>query len=471
LNYALLAGEQARQQFANQQAIEYYRRAKKLATEEPGRKEELWQATVGLGEIQVHIGEYDEAIHSYREALDSWPEAPLEERIKVMLRLGRAWNRRGDTEEAINWLFRASKELEELDLRLPALEGELYDELGWVIVRRGEFDRAEAWLQKGIAAVEEGNHPHLVASLHNHLGAVCFQKGELEQATEHVSRSLALREQLGDIVGVARSYNNLGILRRTSHDWEGALQSYQRGLELLERIGDTEGTIIAHTNIGNLFIERQEWDKAEENLLESLITAQCIRHGYELAQANMNLGRLYLLQEQLEAGAHHLHAALPLYEEAGGTTSSGLLDAHHWLSILHLKLDQLDEAQAWADRSHELLERLQGSSSSFLWGRYEQLLGQILMAEGKFAEAVKHLERSDEIYQSAAPVVDQGEIAYHLAQAYLALGRGRESDAQLERAQELYESVNAEAKIQEVESLRNEAQDRKRETEPRAAEA
>jgi class 3 adenylate cyclase/tetratricopeptide (TPR) repeat protein len=452
LRYALLAGDRARARFANREAIEYYSRALQLSQHLSGHERERWEAAVGLGEVEQHIGEYEEAIALYKAALEDWGEASAEARAQVMLKMGQVWDKRGELEEAEGWLRQGLAELDRVGMAYPGLRAESYSELGWLSLRRGDLSAAQDWLGRGLELVEDTEHYDVLSSILNRLGGVHFHRGTWQPATMCVERALELREQLGDIVGMARSFNNLGILKKTSGDWEGALADYRRSVELHDQIGDVEGLALAHTNLGILHTERGEWDKAEENLRRSLEIAQEIDHPYELAQAYKNLGRLNLLKGRWEESARHLDVAIPMYNEAGAEAHLNLNDAYYLQCRLYLNQNDIDQAEIWAQRSHDLLQKIISSEDdeSVEWGRYEQLIGRIARARGDLEAARRHLERSAEILRASGAPIDVGRAAYWSGIVSLELGREEQAQERLREAERIFGRLGAKADLERV---------------------
>lgn len=445
LEYTLLAGERARQQFANRKAAEYYSRALQLSQHLTHCEKERWQAAMGLGDVQQHIGEYEEAVAFYRAALEEWKEAPLEMQAEIMLKLGRVWIQRGGMEEAETWLQQGLSRLNDSEHTQPQIEAEIHAYLGWISLRRGDLAGAQVRLEMALERVNDTQHYDALSSILNRLGAVYYNQGDWERATQAVERALAIRESLGDILGVARSSNNLGILKRNNGEWQSALENYRRGLQVLEKTGDSEGIAIAHTNIGNVYIDMGDWDKAEVNLRQSFEIAQRIANPYEIAQAHLNLGRLYLAQQRWESAQSHLDAAIALYKQAGARGSSGLVDAYLLQGQLCLEQGKVNAAAKWGAQSRALLQEVTGRTAgeSAEWGRYEQLMGRIAAAQDDTAQALEHLQQAKMIFEAGRTYLEVGRTAYYCAQVWLSLSDANKAHARLVEAQRIFEQLGA----------------------------
>jgi class 3 adenylate cyclase/predicted ATPase len=451
--YALLAGDRARDSFANREAIEYYSRALQFSQHLSGYQAERWQAAVGLGQVEQRVGDYEEATACYQAALDEWEEAAPEARARVMLRLGQVWEKRGDLQKAESHLRQALAQLGDTSTMFPVLRARIYSALGSLGRRRGDLTAAQEWLEKGLALVSDTEHYDVLSSILNRLGGVHYNRGEWDKAADCTERALELRERMGDVVGSARSLNNLAILKHTSGDWDGALADFERAAELHERIGEVEGLSLSYSNLGLLYTERGEWDRAEENLRRSLAIAQRIAHPYELAQAHKYLGWLYLLQESWEECAQHLRAAVSLYAEAGARANLNLSEAYYFQGALNLEQDRIDDAQQWAERCYSLLREATGSDEgeSVEWGRYEQLMGRIAQARGDLVAARLYFEHSAEIFRASGSLIEVGRTACWSGLLSLALEEQERAREELLAAQQIFDQLGAAPDLQRVE--------------------
>jgi tetratricopeptide (TPR) repeat protein len=453
MRYALLAGERARERFANREAIEYYGRALQISQHLGGYGAERWQAAIGLGEVLQHVGEYDEAIACYQAALEEWPDAAPQARAWAMLRLGQVWDKRSELEEAEGWLRQALAQLSQASTKLPELRAQIYSELGWLSLRRGNMAAARDWLGQGLDLVGTIGHYDVLASIFNRLGVVHYRRGEWRQATECVERAIQHRSRLGDIVGYASSLNNLAQIKWASGDWDGALSDYERAVSLYERIGEVEGLAQVCANLGVLYTDCGEWAKAEGNLERSLEIAQRIAQPYDLAQAHLNLGRLYLVQGRWDECGQHLSMAISLFMEAGTRAEMDLSETYCLQGTLHLERGQIDEAWQWADRCVDLLRKATGSEEgdSLEWGRYERLMGRIAIAGSDLEAAHRHLRRSNVIFQGRGSKLETGRTSYWSGQLSLTQHEKEKAIQEFAKAQQIFEQLGAVADLRQTE--------------------
>ncbi len=445
LHYTVLAGDRARERFANREALEYYSRALQLTQRFSEQAVTGQHINLGLGDVNQHIGNYEEAIACYRAALDDQEQISPKIQAEIMLNLGQVWNKHGNLEESEVWLRQGLVQLSNDKAANPNLYAQFYAELGWLDTRRGNLTTAQQWLERGLALVDHTGHYKVLSSILNRLGAVHYHRSAWKEAATCVERSLTLRKQMGDLVGYARSLNNLSILQKSAGDWDEALMNYERAAEIQERLGDVEGLSLTTLNLGILYTERGEWPKAQSNLQRSLEIAQQINHPYRLGSAHLNLGRFHFLQDREMECARHLNAAINLYTEAGARAHPNLSDAYGMNANLCLKQNNLEEAQAWIKRSYELLVEATGTTegSTEGWGRYEQLRGRVALAHDRLEEAQNHLQRSREIFQNNELLIEIGHTAYWQAILWRKLGQTAPARETLAKAQEIFQKLGA----------------------------
>jgi len=220
----------------------------------------------------------------------------------------------------------------------------------------------------------------------------------------------------------------------------------------MQTIGDAEGVAIAHTNIGNVYIDIGDWDQAETNLQRSYELAQRIANPYEIAQANMNLGRLYLRKSEHVKAARYLDTALMLYAQVGASANPNVIDAYWLQGLLCLEQGETTQAHSWSERSFALLTESTGESDgeSSEWGRYHQLVGRLVLTQGRVSEALERLTRAKTIFEANGSYVEVGRTAYWLAQTLMRADKLIAARAELAQARTIFEELGAQVDLARV---------------------
>ncbi len=349
--YFRRAGENAQATYANEIAIDYYRRLLPLL-EEPQQVEILLK----LAAVMELVGQWDEAVSLYRQAgaicqshhdqarraqcqvglgwvlqklgesssaLEQFEEARLlferlEDRAglsQALTGIAKVSTAQGDYPRAYE-LQEQSLEFQRAEDNLPGVAANL-NELGEIAYSQGDFRLAYDLLWRSLTIMRElGNRPG-IADVLNNLGNVSRGKGLLEEARELYEEGLAYRRELGDKRGVADTLNTLGILAYFRQEFEEASKLYQESLGLMQTVGYRQGVATIFNNLGNISRERQDFEAAQNFYRQSFLTFQEIGDKQGLAFALNNTGLMTGLMGDWTAGESLIRQSLTLRRSLG----------------------------------------------------------------------------------------------------------------------------------------------------------
>jgi predicted ATPase len=216
--YTVKAGDRARDGFANEAALDFYRRALEIATEvKAAAKVEAKVLSVleAMGDIYRLIGRYAEAIEQLQRAI-AHRTCSARRCSDLLRKIAKSYELQGQYEEASQYLARGRWTLswDEQDKR--SLEmARICNLSGWVCMRRGELEQAIADCEQGLEILSGLERETTVlrseADLYNTLGTVYVGQGNYSRAAGAYQRSTELREQSGDLPGLSSCYNNLAL--------------------------------------------------------------------------------------------------------------------------------------------------------------------------------------------------------------------------------------------------------------------
>ncbi|MFQ5576108.1 MAG: adenylate/guanylate cyclase domain-containing protein [Anaerolineae bacterium] len=214
LRFQLLTGRQARQFFANHEAIEHLRRALHSAQQLPPRETAEQQLTIhaGLGELLATTGQYDEAQTHLTAAHD----------------LAVDMNNADAQIRACRWLAR----LHEL---------------------RAEYPPALDWIERGLAVLNGRETPETVELLLI-AGLIHTRQGDYDQALDCCENGLRIAQKLDAVTVLARAYNLLGVITRQLGHSAIAIEHFQKALSLYHRFGDVHGQATSHNLIATAYM-------------------------------------------------------------------------------------------------------------------------------------------------------------------------------------------------------------------------
>ncbi len=309
------------------------------------------------------------------------------------------------------------------------LVAEIWTELIFIIGQeQARYDQALAMrLAVEAATAQAGNQPVLQARLFNSLGSVYLRQGNYAEAEKHYRRALTLRQEAvgTDHHDVAMAYTNLAVVLRRQGKYAEARPLFERGLAIRERTlgADHPDLALFLSNLGSLGVSQRNYSDAlpyiERSLAirEKALGADHPSLGYPLN----NLGLVRRHQHDFDQARVHFNRALEIWERGFGQD-------HPRVAIPLLNLGELGEAEGDCDRARgyyqralALVEKAIGRDHPY--AAYALLgLGRCALADGHAARALPLLERSLAIRKATKG--DPGE----LAEARFALARALGSD-------------------------------------------
>ncbi len=174
--YLRRAGEFAQNSYANQAAVDYYRKVLPLVA-----SEEQIAIMLKVGEVEKLVGQWDEAQEMFQDALD----------------LASTTN----DQSAVGWSQVAIGEMKRM---------------------QGNYTEALSWLERAHIVFEQNNDQVGLAQVLHYSGTVAAQQGDLDIAEARFEESLALRRELDDQVGITNLLNNLAIIAEYRQDFEAS---------------------------------------------------------------------------------------------------------------------------------------------------------------------------------------------------------------------------------------------------------
>jgi serine/threonine protein kinase/tetratricopeptide (TPR) repeat protein len=310
------AGRQARETYAPETAIHYYRKALGLlgtraaGAPPPGEDDELALNALrlewfeGLGEVLRVQARYSEAVEAYqqmRAAAEALQAPPAQ---------ARAWNEialvqssQGDNRACFESTQRAELLARAAASSGPAAGAELARALNLqsqVCSRLGDARAAMMLADRALSLVgglgDEGRRVR--AECQKSLGMAYHMLGQFEQAEEFKSLALDIYRELADRRYVGNLLNSLGETARLRGDYPKAVARYSEALQIAREIGNRNGEILYLSNLGGARIGLGQYEEAESDLRQTIELATAagyvgLSENYRfLAEALLGRGRL-----------------------------------------------------------------------------------------------------------------------------------------------------------------------------------
>ncbi len=445
LPYQIRAGKHAEERFANEQARRHYQLAANFLTRTTPSVRQRIDVYRGLGAVQTLTGDYAGATTAYLIALEVVHSAArtletTREGAEIMRAIGRVCERRGDYVEALRWLENALKELEN-DPDPHSLERvRLYNDIGWVQYRRGEFDQAYEWRMKTLRIVEGTEHYNEMASAYNGLVVLFTRRGDWARATAYAEKALRLREMIGDLRGVSQSLTNLGSITGEMGEWPKSLSYLERSLAIRQRIGDIEGIALLNNNLSLLYRARGDYTRARELGQNALEIAEKIKHRNAHCVALINLAALALLQNEYDGAMLYLTPAIDLAKTMG--SKEKLAEAHTLLAEAYAGKGESESA---AQAARAAMTTAVEIGNKEIQGRAWRVLARLACDQRDFQTASDALERSLTLLSELNSPFELAQSRLQLAQLHIQREQFDQARGALEQALEMFTRLGAEA--------------------------
>ncbi len=268
--YLYRAGQAAQDIYANEVAIDYYRRLLPLL-EGSAHTPVLMR----LGQVLELVGQWDEAVACYTEALNVAQSAGSVE---------------GQTQAQIA--------------------------IGEIHRKRGHFGVAAGWFDQAYSAAQTtGDQPGMAKALICN-GTLAAQQGDYAVATTLYAQSLAIRRSLDDQPNVANNLNNLAILAQFQGEYSLSRAYHEEALAIRRELGGQWAIAISLNNLGTTVLDQGDYATARTYLEEALALQRAIGDKWAVANALNNLANTqrelgdYALARKQYAESVTLNAAL-----------------------------------------------------------------------------------------------------------------------------------------------------------------
>jgi class 3 adenylate cyclase/tetratricopeptide (TPR) repeat protein len=306
--YGVMAGDRAREAFANTAAAANYRRALEAARHlEDVDDHERADVMMLLGDVDERAGDFPSALDAYRRAGRLLVGDALG-RAHLALRRARVRERMGDYPVALGEVSAGMRVLDELAASraagddVGASDDDAGDEAARVRARLAAFRAVVRQAQERPRPARDA------ARIAVDVASATYAPDALARAYEVLdwaARALGepVHEPLGpmarqlyraahDPEGEARVTANLGVLHFLRGEWDEATRLYEQAVVATERLGDAVGAAVTAANQGELLVSQGRILDAEPVLRSAARVLRASAFVDGAAFAELQIGRL-----------------------------------------------------------------------------------------------------------------------------------------------------------------------------------
>ena len=434
--YSLIAGDRARDVYANVDAGRFYERAIEASARIKSLDDvELARAWRALGEVRDAAGDYPGALEAFKAAVKLFNSDPIaqaeiyEARALVRFRLGAY-------PEALRELTAGMNRVR--DLKTPEAS-----DVGLLLLAR----RAVIYLQQGrpIEAIEtahrvvadaERRGPSIaLARAYSALEGGYLDIGQPENAV-YEEKALEIFRGLGAARFAAIMEMNLGVKAYAQGRWHDASELYGNARSEFERVGDMTQAAHAGANLGEVLISRRLFDEAEAVLTDADATLRASGYHFAAMFSETQLARLAIEKGDLPRAIESLAA---LVEEARTSGDAGYaFEAWIYLADALTRSGEAERALMELEQAAALIPDDASPHRVPLARESAMALVQL----GRLAQAADELETALRMSRAQGLAYEEVRTLTALAELARLEGRQPDADAALHEAESLMQRVS-----------------------------
>jgi tetratricopeptide (TPR) repeat protein len=279
----------------------------------------------GLGIIAFKRGDYDKAETLYTQSLAIYTE--LDDRAgmaNVWGCLGNIASKRCDYDKAEVLYNQSLEVLTETGDR--ATMATIWGCLGDIASRRGNYDKAVALYNQSLAIYTELDNRAGMATSIGCLGDIARLWRDYDKAESLYNQALTVRTELGDRAGIATIWGLLGNIASRRGNYDKAEALYDRSLSVQTELGNQAGMATSIGSLGENELDRGDLNKAEPLLLDALDQLKALQLPDFIAETSCLLARLYRAKGELDKAQEYFDRAHELYTQLGAKADSARIE-------------------------------------------------------------------------------------------------------------------------------------------------
>ncbi len=292
----------------------------------------------------------------------------------------------------------------------------VYHQNGLIATRRGRYDEATDWLERGLGIIDGGEDQESIADACFAIGQVRHHQRQYGAAKEWYSRALDIHQRLPDYEEMVSDFRALGAACHMRFEYDEARSWYHRAREMVEENRDEETAVYIFHALGTvdhseyLFEDAQSWYQQALGLCDRMgMTEQMVVEFH-------HLGTLAQARGIPDEAAEWLTVAMEYRERMGDTRGAGV-EARQ-LGVVYHEQGDLDQAFQWYDQARISFE---GVRDVLRAARTYGQLGMVEEERGNHPEALEWVARTYQlVIQYQLPMLVQ--VKAHLARLRDAMG-------------------------------------------------
>lgn len=380
--YARQAGEYARRQFLNAEAIEYLSRALALTAEDDlDMQYALLQQREQIYHLQGERESQLQDLHALESLAKQMGAGGNDQQVETSLRQANYAEAIADYPSAIA-AANAALQLAQNSHQ----EAASYLALGRSLMRQGKFDEAREQFTRSLASAQSDGVLQIEADSYRFLGATAADLSQFDEAKILYQKALPIYQHINDKQGESTVLNNLGVATYSQGDLAGCLIFWGLAERIHDQIGDREGRGRLLTNLSSIYIDLGDFETGGEHSRTALQICREINSRFGECFNLINLGLVAHYQNEWQEAETFSSEAVVVAEKIGSAFLQGL--ALKDRGYILANQGQLDIAEVSSQQAQKIWAELEQQSQLL---ETQTILAQIALQQGDVQRALVEL--------------------------------------------------------------------------------
>ncbi len=312
--YFKKAGKQAKQNYQNERALDYFNKLLNSNKFNLTEKEKV-NSYINLIELHKSIGNINR--------IDKMIDTPInlakkindnESLMKLYVYKAIVYGGLGNYDRYFEFINKQLELAKKEDNKKQMAKA--YNNLAMGNNFQGNFDKSIEFSKKGIEIIQRNNLDEILYNLYFVLALTYFKKQNFKKFKKYIDKHKKLARKDNNRWELIKSYSNLGIYYYQIQDYDNSKIYLEKCRDLSKEIGSIEYQIISQNNLSEIYIEEGKYEKALKMLKNQLKHANRTQNSRIKIFAKYNMGKLEYQKKNFKKAIEKLNIALSMAKKA-----------------------------------------------------------------------------------------------------------------------------------------------------------
>lgn len=275
------------------------------------------------------------------------------------------------------------------------------------------YEKSKDLFEEALSLALKTENQQEIASIYNGLGILEERKGEFDHAIELHLKAIEFYYKSNFKSNIAITYNNLANIETKQGNYISSINYFKKALEIAEEIGRKRLQGIFLNNIGNNYLQLGDYEKA----LNYYSSSMQITEKVDLLSYNASLANVALIKQetnQLDEAENLFLKNIDFYTQEGVT--SELVNAYNNIGALYIEKQQLELAEKYLAKALNLAEP-KDEYQYYLTGTYT-LLAKIAFNKNELNTTIEQATKALDLSKKLGNKQRKAEVTDLLYQSF-----------------------------------------------------